>query len=131
MNQQSSGVEEAMRYSHTGTSPLGGMSFAGQRGKVVWKGGVLGIGQQVTCDTCLEGFALVVPFTLGDPLHVWDLPMTKFGGPGKGIRLRPDPAFKRRVLTEGWVWLAGTLACIALFLAGLKLFVDLQFVPAA
>jgi hypothetical protein len=77
-----------------------GMSVAGRRGEVVWKGSFTGIGQQRTYDTWEVRFGLIVPFALGDAVHIWDIPQTKFGGPCKAIRLRPDLDFSRRVITE-------------------------------
>ncbi len=110
---------------------MNGMSVAGRRGEVVWKGSFTGIGQQLTYDTWQVRFGLVVPFALGDAVHVWDIPLTKIGVPCKAIRLRPDPDFKRRTLTANWIGLGATLGGIALFLAALGLFVKLEFAPAA
>jgi hypothetical protein len=110
---------------------MDGMSVAGRRGEVVWKGSLTGIGQHRTYDTWQVRFGLIVPFALGDAVHIWDIPLTKIGGPCKAIRLCPDPDFKRRVVTCNWIGLGATLGCIALFLASLGLFVNLKFVPAA
>lgn len=110
---------------------MNGMSVAGRRGEVVWKKSFTGIGQQRTYDTWQVRFGLLVPFALGDALHIWDIPLTKIGGPCKAIRLRPDADFKLRVVTGAWIGLGATLACIALFLGALGLFVNLKFVPAA
>jgi hypothetical protein len=106
-----------------------GMSVAGRRGQVIWKASF--IGQQLTYDTWQVRFGLIVPFALGDAVHIWDIPLTKIGGPCKAIRLRPDSDFKRRVVTGNWIGLGATLGCIALFLAALGLFVNLKFVLAA
>ncbi|MFL5245458.1 MAG: hypothetical protein ACJ8FY_25460 [Gemmataceae bacterium] len=108
-----------------------GMSVAGRRGEILWKRSFTGIGRQLTYDTCQVRFGLFVPFALGDVVHIWDIPVTKFGGPCKAIRLCPDSDFKRRVLTANWIGLGAMLGCIALFLASLKLFVTLKFVAAA
>jgi hypothetical protein len=108
-----------------------GMSVAGRRGQIVWKGSFTGIGQQMTYDTCQVRFGLIVPFALGDVVHIWDIPLTKIGGPCKAIHLRADPDFKRSVLIGNWIGLGAALACIALFLVALGLFVKLMFVPAA
>jgi hypothetical protein len=110
---------------------MGGMNVAGRRGEIVWKASLTGIGQQRTYDTWQVKFDLIVPFVLGDAVHIWDIPVTKIGGPCKAIRLRPDPDFKRRVITGNWIGLGAMLGCIALFLAALGLFVKLSFVPAA
>jgi hypothetical protein len=108
-----------------------GMSVAGRRGQVVWKRSFTGIGQQVTYDTWEVRFGLLVPFALGDAVHIWDIPQTTISGPCKAIRLRPDRDFKHRVLSANWIGLGATLGCIGLFLAALVLFVNLKFVPAA
>lgn len=110
---------------------MDGMSVAGRRGEVVWKGSFTGVGQQRTYDTWLVRFGLIVPFALGDAVHIWDIPQTRIGGPCKAIHLRTDHDFKRRVVNGNWVGLAAILACIALFLTALGLFVKLNFVLAA
>ncbi len=110
---------------------MDGMSVAGRRGQVIWAGSFTGVGQHLTYDTCKVRFGLLVPFALGDCVHIWDIPLTTVGGPCKAIRLRPDPNFKRRVVTRGWIGLGATLGCIVLFLTALGLFVKLMFVPAA
>jgi hypothetical protein len=94
---------------------MGGMSLAGRRGEVLWSGGTFltGKGRQLTYDAFVVRFGLVVPLALGELVHAWDFPMTKFGGPAKGIPLRPDPAFKRRVLTANWAGLAAVALLIA------------------
>jgi hypothetical protein len=109
---------------------MDGMSVAGRRGEIVWKGSLTGIGQQRTYDTCQVRFGLIVPIALGDAVHIWDIPLTKIGGPCKAIHLHPDPDFKRRVITSNWIGLGAVLDGIALFLAALGLFVNLWFVPA-
>src|SRR5581483_6014169 len=43
----------------------------------------------------------VVPLVLGELVHVWDIPALA-GGSCKALRLRPDPAFKRRTLLANW-----------------------------
>jgi hypothetical protein len=86
-----------------------GMSVAGRRGQVLWKGSFTGIGQQLTYDTFQVRFGLIVPFALGDVVHIWDIPQTAIGGPCKAIRLRQDPDFKRRVVTANWFGLGATL----------------------
>jgi hypothetical protein len=53
-----------------GITPMHGMSVAGRRGEVLWKGSFTGIGQQRTYDTCAVRFGLLVPFALGDVVHV-------------------------------------------------------------
>jgi hypothetical protein len=59
------------------------------------------------------------------------MPQTRFGGPCKAIRLRPDRDFRRRTLTGPWVVWAAILGFGALFVGALGLFVNLLFVPAA
>lgn len=74
---------------------MNGMSVAGRRGEVLWKKG-----RQYDCFVVRLG--LVVPIILGELVHIWDIPSTVLEGGCKGIRLRPDPAFKRRVLFTNW-----------------------------
>lgn len=74
---------------------MNAMSLAGRRGEVRSKKGIC-------YDAFVVNFGLMVPFSLGDLVHVWDIPVTRFGGPAKGLRLRTDPAFKRRALLVNW-----------------------------
>ena len=110
---------------------MDGMSVEGRRGQVRWKGGFTGIGQQLTYDTFQSGWTAIVPITLGEPVHIWDIPLLKYGGPCKAILLKPAPEFKRGVLVSSWIFLAACVVGGALFLLALKLFVDMLFVPAA
>jgi hypothetical protein len=107
------------------------MSVAGRRGEVVWNASFTGIGQQRTYDTCEVRFGFILPFVLGDAIHIWDIPQTRFGGSCKAIRLRPDPNFKRHVLAGSWIGLAAGLGCIALFIVAVGLFANLKFVLAS
>jgi hypothetical protein len=107
-----------------------GMSVAGRRGEVVWKASFTGVGQQLTYDTCEVRLGLIVPFVLGNVVHLWDIPLTRIGGPCKAIRLRHDPDFRRRVITSNWIGLGATLGCITLFVVALGLFVKLSFALA-
>ncbi len=107
---------------------MNGMSVAGRRGELLWDaGGLTGLTAQRTYDTCGVRFGLGVPFALGDVYHIWDIPATKLAGPCKAVRLRPDPAFRRRVLTGTWVGLAAAAAGGGLFLLALAQFVKLNF----
>ncbi|MBM4071234.1 MAG: hypothetical protein FJ271_20205 [Planctomycetes bacterium] len=79
------------------------MSVAGRRAEILWRSGNLtGKDRQITYDTVVVRLGWFAPLSLGETVHIWDIPMTRFGGPCKAIRLRADPAFKRRIFTYNW-----------------------------
>jgi hypothetical protein len=97
-----------------------GMDLAGRRGQVVWRAGTFttGKGRQLTYDAYVARLSLGVPLLLSDLVHVWDLPLLK-GAACKAIPLRPDPAFRRRVLLSNWAGLGAlVLLMVAAYVAG-------------
>ena len=105
---------------------MNGMSVAGRRGEVLWPTGttVLGEGRQRTYDSFVVRSGFVVPFVLGETVHIWAIPLLR-GAPCKALRLRDDPAFKRRVLMSNWTG-AGA---IALLIAPLILWGKIKLTP--
>jgi hypothetical protein len=97
---------------------MNGMSVAGRRGQILWKKGSFlnGEGSQLHYDTFVVGLGFMVPFTLRDLVHIWDIPTTA-NGTCKAILLRPDPTFQRRVLVTNWCgWAALGLLVASPFL---------------
>ncbi len=75
---------------------MNAMSVAGRRGEINWGKA----GRQY--DTFVVSFGIMVPFMLGDCVHIWDIPTTTVSGGCKAIRLRPDPRMKWRILLGDW-----------------------------
>jgi len=98
-------------------------SVAGRRGEVLWKKGsfLTGGGMERNYDTFVVGWEFVIPFTLHDLVHIWDISTLKFGS-CKAILLRPDPVFKRQVLVSAWFG----AAAVGLFFASLVLWLKVH-----
>lgn len=79
---------------------MNAMTVTGRRAEIAWGKK----GRQY--DTFLVKLGLVVPFVLGELLHIWDIPLTSLGA-CKAIKLRPDPVLKRRVLLSDWAIMSG------------------------
>lgn len=77
---------------------MNGMTLSGRRAEVLWTAGsfITGAGQQRQYDAFIAGPGFLIPLHVSKLVHVWDIPMTRFGE-CKAIRLRPDPEFKRKV----------------------------------
>lgn len=81
---------------------MNAMTLAGRRGEIFWGKGLHLTGEgRRQYDAYLVGFGFFVPLVLRELVHVWDIPTTQAGS-CKGIRLRPDSAFKTRVLWANW-----------------------------
>jgi hypothetical protein len=99
--------------------------LAGRRAEINWP-----IGAHSKSGRCYDAFVVesgfVLPFALGELVHVWFVPSPP-RGVWQAIRLRPDPAFRRRVLLGDW---CGALGLVA-FLAAIPLWFVHEYASAA
>ena len=82
------------------------MTFCGRRGDIYWGGE-----KKRQYDAFLVRFGLFVPFLVGNLVHVWDIPQSRFDT-CKAIKLRPNASLKKRVLIADWAAVGGVMSLL-------------------